>query len=271
MWMGAAVAVLVLGATAHAEPSTCRLEAGPTRTVVRVIDGETFVVDGGAEVRLAGAMSPRAGDTAASDAVLPLEETARRALEALILGNPVALAFEGRRTDRYGRLLAQVFTRGGAGPVWVQGHMLRQGLARAHGVPESAACLDQMLSQERLAREENRGLWSEAVYRVRSAWRTGELLGLRSTYQIVEGRVAGASERGGRVYLNFGQDWRQDFTAGLDAAAAKLVVQSGIDVRGLAGRQVRIRGWIERRGGPYVEVRHPYQIELLPAAAQGVQ
>jgi hypothetical protein len=149
--------------------------------------------------------------------------------------------------------------------------MLRHGLARAYGGPESAACLNERLSQERLAREESRGLWSEAVYRVRWAWRTAELLGLRSTYQIVEGRIVGASERGGRTYLNFGQDWREDFTAGLDAAAAKLVAQSGIDLKGLVGRQVRIRGWIERRGGPYVEVQHPYQIELLPPGPQGVQ
>jgi endonuclease YncB( thermonuclease family) len=263
--------VLALGTSAFAQPRDCGLEAGPARTVVRVIDGETFMLEGGVEVRLVGAMSPRAGDTAASEAILPLEERARRALEALILGSSVALAFEGRGSDRYGRLLAQVFTRGGAGSVWVQGHMLRHGLARVHGGPESATCLDEMLSQERLAREESRGLWSEAVYRVRSAWRTAELLRLRSTYQIVEGRIVGASERGGRVYLNFGQDWREDFTAGLDAAAARLVAKAGIDVRGLAGRHVRIRGWIERRGGPYVEIKHPHQIELLPAAPQGVQ
>jgi hypothetical protein len=32
----------------------------------------------------------------------------------------------------------------------------------------------------------------------------------------------------------------------------------------LAGRRIRVRGWMERRGGPIVEATAPGQIEVLP-------
>lgn len=265
---GLAAALLAVGTGARAEGSTCGLEAGPIRTAVRVTDGETFVLDDGAEVRLVGAMSPRASDAAAEHASWPLEDQSRRELEAMILGKPAALAFAGRRSDRYGRLLAQVFVAGEGNPRWVQGHMLSHGMARAYSMPESTACMDELLSQERIAREARIGLWSEAVYQIRSGERVKELLRLRSTYQIVEGRVGSTSERRGRIFVNFGQDWRQDFTASLNAAAAKLSATSGLKAQELVGRRVRIRGWIERRGGPYVEVHDPHQIELLPAGSE---
>jgi endonuclease YncB( thermonuclease family) len=262
-----ATALAFCGATgggAAADLPECRLEATMVRTAVRVIDGETLVLDDGGEVRLVGAMSPRASDVAAEHAVLPLEGRAKRELEAVVLGRSVALAFDGRRSDRYGRLLAQVFVGTASPRVWVQGHMLKRGLARVASMPGSVACLDALAAQERVAREAGAGLWSEAVYQIRSADRTAELLRYRSTFQIVEGRVVSASERSGRIFLNFGQDWQADFTAGLDAPVARLATASGLDVMGLGGRHVRVRGWIERRGGPYVAVHHPHQIELLP-------
>ncbi len=274
LWAGAfalsATAVALSAAVGNAaDLPECRVEATMVRTAVKVIDGETLVLDDGSEVRLVGAMSPRASDVAAEHATLPLEGRAKSELEALVLGKSVALAFDGRRSDRYGRLLAHVFMGAAPSRVWVQGHMLKRGLARVASMPGSVACLEALIVHERVAREAAAGLWSEAVYQIRSADRTAELLRYRSTYQIVEGRIASASERSGRIFLNFGQDWRNDFTAGLDAAAARLASASGLDVMGLGGRLVRVRGWIERRGGPYVAVHHPHQIELVAEGSDG--
>ncbi|HXF54673.1 MAG TPA: thermonuclease family protein [Hyphomicrobiaceae bacterium] len=263
--LSAAVAAAASGAAA--ELKDCRPGTSPAHAAVRVIDGETFVIEGGSEVRLAGIMTPRASDAGAEGGKLPLESKARLALERLILGKPVELAREARGSDRYGRLLAQVFVHGGgAPPAWVQGYLLSHGLARVVGAPELPSCLEALLGQERTARQANAGLWADPIYQVRPAWRTAELLGLRGTYQIVEGRIVAAAERGRRIYLNFGRDWRQDFTAGLEAAANKLMARRGVDVRTLAGARVRVRGWIERRNGPYIEVEHPHQLERLEEA-----
>jgi micrococcal nuclease len=46
-----------------------------------------------------------------------------------------------------------------------------------------------------------------------------------------------------------------------------------LDFRALEGRRVRVRGWIERRAGPAIEVRHPSQIEIVEEgeAAEGAE
>jgi hypothetical protein len=82
-------------------------------------------------------------------------------------------------------------------------------------------------------------------------------------YELVEGRVLLADRAGGRLYLNFGRNWKQDFTAVLDAKALKTFAQSGIDPSRFEGSLVRIRGWVDDRDGPRIEVTHPEQIEVL--------
>jgi endonuclease YncB( thermonuclease family) len=52
---------------ASADPLACAgLEAGPKRTVTRIIDGETVTLDDGSELRLIGALAPRAIDVGAA-------------------------------------------------------------------------------------------------------------------------------------------------------------------------------------------------------------
>ena len=250
---------------AAAEPSPCALEAGGTRTVVRVLDGETIALDDGAEVRLIGALSPRATDAAAEFAAWPLAAVAQGELERLVLGKSVELGFAGRRTDRHGRLLAHVFVIAAESRIWVQGHMLKAGLARAYSLPENTACMDEISSHEQLSRESRAGLWADAAYRIRSADDVFELLRFRSTYQIVEGRVLNVADVRGRIFLNFGADWRRDFTVSIHGPARRLTSGLGLEPKSLEGRAVRVRGWIDRRGGPFVGVHHPHQIEALEA------
>ncbi len=69
------------------------------------------------------------------------ERAAIAALDDLVRGQSVELAFSGRRSDRYGRLLAHVFLRRGGERVWVQGELLSSGHARAYGLPGSLACM----------------------------------------------------------------------------------------------------------------------------------
>jgi hypothetical protein len=83
----------------------------------------------------------------------------------------------------------------------------------------------------------------------------------------VEGWVSSVTRRRNTVYLNFGPDWRWDFTAAVDlrrtlqrdAVAARLQV--------LHGRLVRVRGYIERRNGPFISLASADAIEELPEGA----
>lgn len=266
--------LLVLPALAETAPQgmadKCALEGGEDRTVARVIDGETLVLDGGSEVRLIGALAPRSFDAAAGESGdwAPADR-ARDGLERIVAGRNVRIAFAGRRTDRYGRLLAHVFAGADGAHVWVQGEMLKQGLARAYALEGSTQCLAELVAHEALAREKAVGLWGEAAYAVRGADGIAGLLRLAGTFQIVEGRVHGVSEVRGTVYINFGEDFRQDFTVMIRQQARRGMPEAGLVPQELAGRRIRVRGWIERRGGPMIEVSHASAIEVLaPEAAE---
>ena len=159
-------------------PTCAGLEPGPERTVTRILDGETVALDDGTELRLIGALAPRAIDAGAEPGMWPAEIAAAEELRALLVGKSVELAYGGERSDRYGRIQAHAYVREGDGRRWVQGHLLEQGLARAYVVAGNRACADALLAAERGAREARRGLWADAAYQVTSADKPTQLAAL---------------------------------------------------------------------------------------------
>lgn len=244
---------------------TCTLEPGPTRTVARVLDGETVALDDGSEVRLIGALAPRATDVNAAPDAWPAEQHAMRALANLVLGRSVRLAYGGRRQDRYGRHLAHLFVLGGGTETWVQGSLLVTGAARAYTLPGNAACVDELIAHEGIARRARTGVWAILTYRPKPADRTALLMSRRSQFEIVEGVVVSVSRLKSGVYLNFGADWRSDFTARIGKAALARHPAFSDLLAGIAGKRITVRGWIERRNGPTIDVTDPGQIETRSA------
>jgi hypothetical protein len=92
---------------------------------------------------------------------------------------------------------------------------------------------------------------------------------LTHSYQLVEGTVLAVGEGGGRLYLNFAEDWRRDFTISVDRKDAPAFAAAGIDLKALAGKRLRVRGFLAWRNGPMIEASHPEQIELLPGKSKG--
>ena len=138
------------------------LEAGDTAEVKAVIDGDTLTLADGRVVRLVGIAAPKPplGATAGS---APLAERAAAALAELVLAREVTLAYGGRRSDRYGRLLAQLYRDDG---LWLQGEMLAHGLARVVTHPDNRALAHQMLERERAARAARLGIWAAPSFAV---------------------------------------------------------------------------------------------------------
>ena len=109
------------------------------------------------------------------------------------------------RSDRYGRRLAQVFVNG----VWAQDALLRQGEVRVAPDGPSAICAASLLKAEDEARKARAGHWRDGVYAVRGP---EQLRNRTGSFQIVEGTVVSATQIKGRAYINFGPDYRTDFT-----------------------------------------------------------
>src|SRR5687767_4447225 len=97
-WAGAATvgltAMAVVAASSLAAPAiSCTVPAGPTRSVARVIDGETLLLDDGTELRLVGALAPRAIDADAEAGDWPLATGTTQAVRELVLGKSIELGF----------------------------------------------------------------------------------------------------------------------------------------------------------------------------------
>ena len=239
-------AALAAGGSAVPPPAGLALER--EAHVVDVIDGSTLLLDDGETVRLAGIETP----------ATQLAAEARQALTALVEGRRIALAQGGAGRDRYGRLRAHL-VRADDG-AWIQGALLAAGLARVHSLVDDRTAIAAMLAIEHQARAGHLGIWSEPHYRVRAA--TEADAGLHS-FQLVEGRVKAAAVVCGRGYLNFGDDWREDFTVSIAPRDRRRFEAEGIAIEDYEGRLVRVRGWVDSFNGPMIEATHPEQIEVL--------
>lgn len=230
--------------------------------VSAVIDGDTVVLESGAEVRLVGIQAPKLALGRAGFRNWPLAAAARKALESLVLGAPVELVYGGRRVDRHRRLLAHLERKATAGhaALWVQGEMLRTGLARVYTFPDNRARAERMLALERAARAARRGIWRLRYYRILDPEEARRHIG---SFRLVEGRVLDAAIVRGKGYLNFGPDWRTDFTVSIARKHRRRFRRAGIDIEALAGRRVRVRGWLAWQNGPMIEATHPEQLEAI--------
>lgn len=182
----------------------------------------------------------------------------RAALDPLLDAGAVRLKLDPSAPfDRYGCLTARVETADG---VSLQHVLLEKGLA-AVDIASGAAPLfefDDLLAIEDEARRAKRGIWRRPEALPKKAAAVHDFVG---SHQIVEGRVRRVSSNDRYVYLNFGADWRTDFTVRL---RRKFADQHGLDPDGYDGRRLRIRGFVQESRGPLIDISHPKQIEILP-------
>jgi endonuclease YncB( thermonuclease family) len=262
MLLGCAVlAASQVDAKDSAHPDPRPLAPGGSAIVREVTDGDTVLLDreisGSREVRLVGLQAPKLPLGGTGFREWPLAKEAKAALAKMVLGRTVELGFGGTRVDRYGRLLAHLTRDDG---LWVQGAMLEAGMARVYSFADNRARVADMLVRERAARTERRGIWSHTYYAIR----TPETVAKRiNSFELVEGTVLDVAIVSGRAYLNFGDNWRSDFTVSLASKVVRQFSQEGLRPESYKGRRIRVRGWLQSRDGPMIEATHPDQIEVI--------
>jgi endonuclease YncB( thermonuclease family) len=246
--------VLTVAGPARGEDTSCVGEVIASGIVRAVIDGRTFVLEDGREVRLAAIEVPR----------LPPAEghAARATLEHLVLGQQVFVQRLGATPDRYGRLIGHVFTASNGAPDSVQRFMIGDGHARVASRVAERACAVDFLLRERAARAAKLGLWAYSDYEIQHADKAADILAHRGQFALVEGKVLSVRESGATIYLNFGRRWSEDFTVTILKRNERTFSAGGIEPKKLEDRRVMVRGWIEERGGPWIDATHPEQIEI---------
>lgn len=235
-------AALVVVPVSGAFADDCRLITIGTATV-RAVTAEGIALEDGRTVRLAGIEASAVPDLAP--------------------GTLVTLKRIGAESDRYGRLSVHVFRQEDGAERWIQADLVTRGLARVSSRVGDRACAKLLLSNEESARSGRVGLWGEPVYVIGKAEDPAGILGSRGRFALVEGKVVSVRESGGTIYVNFGRRWSEDFTVTIAKRNERVFTAAGLAPKSLSGRRVRIRGWIEERGGPWVEAARPEQIEVV--------
>jgi endonuclease YncB( thermonuclease family) len=224
---------------------TDRMSAG---SVSRVVDGRTFVLDDGREIRLAAIEVPPG--IAGKDAVAALLDSGQ------LLLKPAETP-----ADRYGRTPAYAYVVRDGTEHSVQADMLAQGQAWVTAPIGNQTCAGDLRVRENVARKAALGLWGDPYYGMKKAENPADVLARRGHFALVEGKVLSVRESGATIYVNFGRRWSEDFTVTILKRNERKFTAAGLAPKSLAGRQVRVRGWIEERGGPWIEAMYPEQIE----------
>jgi endonuclease YncB( thermonuclease family) len=257
-----AASAWLIAAGWHIAPTlACPPEAVQTQAVAAVISGSTLNLDDGSQLRLSSLLPPSARDLPAPPPSWTLDEEARAALDRLVTSGAIRLSSADSFRDRYGRQVAHAYAGDGT---WLQSALVDAGYARVSPLPGETLCIRELFAREAVARAKGAGLWAHPVYAVRQARQTRTLERLTGTFQIVEGWVSAIGTTRTELFLNFGRDWRWDFTAAVDLRSAEQRAEAVARLTQLKGRLVRVRGFIERRNGPFVAVATEDAVEALP-------
>jgi endonuclease YncB( thermonuclease family) len=230
-------------------------------TVRAILDGRTFVLDDGREVRLSAIEVP--GLDGSADAASRQARAAAAALDALAAGDEVVLRRAEFGSDRYGRLVAYAYILRDGDQFLLQRELVAEGFARV-GDRIAGACAGELLSSEKAARAAKLGLWADPYYEVVNAEIAGTVLAHRGQFALVEGKVASVRDNGPTIYVNFGRRRSGDVTVTVLKRNERSFAAAGLDLKNLAGRRIRVRRWIEQRGDDraWIQAERPEQIEM---------
>ena len=216
-----------------------------------VVDGRSFHLADGREVKLAGI-----------EPVIPQAKGANHAaaLSAVLGGRDVMLRGADDTPDRYGRQSAFVFLA--PDDTLVQALLLAQGEALVSTEVTDKDCEAALLAAEAEARAARRGTWASASA-IKNAESPGDILAGIGRFTLVEGRVLSVRQAGATTYLNFGRNWIRGFAATISRRMMPAFASAGIALKSLENRRIRVRGWVEGGIGPRIRITRVGQIEVL--------
>ena len=234
---------------APAVAAGCSFQSQGDGSVAAIIDARSFRLEDGREVVLAG-VEPVGTEKSKNISTL----------SAIVAGREVTLSGQDDTPDRYGREPAFAFLAGSQTPV--QAQLLAQGAALVSGSMTDRECASVLAAAEAAGREAKLGVWADSSA-IKNAESAGDILAGIGQFMVVEGKVLSVRQAGATTYLNFGRNWTRDFAVTISKRALPAFEAGGIVLKSLENKRIRVRGWIETRGGPRIEALHAGQIEVL--------
>mgnify|MGYP003665796184 FL=1 len=151
--------------------------------------------------------------------------------------------------------------------MWLEEALIAEGYGWWSGAPGyPLASRQRLIKAEKKAAERKVGLWRQfavldANHPPKQYW-NGQFI-------IAKGVVLDVYKGGSTTYLNFGEDWRTDFTAAISSSAWKKIERGDWKLADLKSKSITVRGLVRFYNGPYMELEFPEQLEIEEAAGEG--
>lgn len=236
-----------------------------------VIDAQTILMKDGKIVRLLGLGYPLPTGEDMDNSMIAAKER----LEALLPESTEVMLYQKRqvadakrgRMNRMGHLLAHLVKKDSE--EWINGTLAAEGLAWVVTDAANPEMAEQLYVLEDNARKDGKGLWvKDSVNGLLTPDTVNEAEG---QFRVIEGTVNRASTSKNNLYLNFGTDWRKDFTLMVSADLRRRLSRKNVDAMSLAGKTIRVRGWIRNWNGPFIELETPERLEIVAASGPSTE
>lgn len=237
-----------------------KLYKSGTYRVRKIIDSLTIQLDNGDIIRLSALDIPGRHDIKASGHVIAGFEL----LKTLYEGKNIIFYQQPRakkeQVNRMGHKVGHIVRS--SDNIWAQGTYLANGLARVRTTKSTSALNQRLYEAEQEGRENEKGIWNpQSDFSVQIL--TPELSEKNlNSFQIVEGRIRKIATINNTIYLNFGQNWRHDFTIAIPTRLRNDLLRNDEDLLSMTGRTVRARGWVESYNGPFIKIDHIERLEF---------
>lgn len=240
--------------------SACPSQGTLSGIVDRVNERLDIVLKDGRILHLAGLDPPQPTPDAPD-----FPARARDALAAEFSGGKITYLPLSPTPDRWNRSPAFVFLAGRAraASASAASFLLAHGFARFMPVPEAHACRTLFLAAESEARTAKLGLWRDPYYAILAATNRAAFAERAATNVIVEGRLADVTSNRYRMTLDFAPRRERALTVTILQRNVAIFDRSGLGFRALIGRTLRIRGLLDLRFGPQIEIASADDVELI--------
>lgn len=196
----------------------------------------------------------------------PLSVSVKNVLEDMLEGKKVKL-YQRKDTKKFGyktrldHFLGHVVRD--SDNLWVQGSLLSEGYVRIRPSAYNIEAANTMKTIEAAARNKQIGIWSQTGQSKHRLFSPEDAIDGVDQWGVVEGVVAKVATINNILYLNFGTDWRKDFTIMIENDTRRKFQQSNINPISLAGSKIRVHGWLEEYNGPMIKLLDPIWLELI--------
>ncbi len=156
--------------------------------------------------------------------------------------------------------------------IWIQHEMIKSGHAILY--PNSSSHYTgsdgykTLQKLEQIARIENKGLWALKSYQTIPADDIDTLSKRTGQFLFVQGKVLRAEAVGKVIYLNFGKNWRKDFTVEITSKIKEQLQKINIAPLTLHNKTIEVRGWIDYKAGPRLELLSSSHLNIISEGTQ---